>query len=111
MQLYQSEDAFVDKNTSLHHYFEPLVGLSDALGQHLWLVMHQTTKLVASEPRKVVTALRIIEREERADVLVTEMLKEKSIPLSQLPGRPKRWREKCFEILETSISNKYVVQY
>lgn len=37
----------------------------DALGQHLWLVMHQTTKLVASEPRKVVTALRIIEREER----------------------------------------------
>lgn len=47
----------------------------------------------------------------RADVLVTEMLKEKSIPLSQLPGRPKRWREKCFEILEASISNKYVVQH
>lgn len=107
IQLYQSEDAFVDKNTSLHHYFEPLIGLSDALGQTLWMTMDQMTKLVVSDRRKVVTALRIVEREERADKLVAEMLLEKNVPGSQLPGRPKRWKDKCLEILGTSISNKF----
>ncbi|XP_064405775.1 exocyst complex component 3-like isoform X2 [Halichondria panicea] len=107
IQLFHSEDSYVDKNTSLHHYFEPLAGLSSSLGQQLWLIMHQTTGLVEGEPRKLVTALRIIEREEKTDALIKDMLDEKSIPHSQLPGRPKKWKEKCLEILETSISNKF----
>ena len=85
---------------------------------------------MSSEPTQVVTALRIVEREERSirnierkknpsvyfprspvcrtDKLVAESLQDKNIPLSQLPGRPKDWRNKCFEILETSVSNKSV---
>lgn len=107
MQLYQGEDAYVDKNTSLHHYFEELIGLSENLGQSLWMTIHATTLLVAESPTQVVTALRIVEREERADAMLEEMLALKGIPSSQIPGRPKKWKSKCMEILETSIANKF----
>lgn len=76
------------------------------MGQQLWLVMNQVTVLVSSTPAKVVTALRIVEREEKMDAMIEETLSAKGIPSSQLPGRPKKWREKCFQILETSVSNK-----
>lgn len=68
--------------------------------------MNQVTVLVSSTPAKVVTALRIVEREEKMDAMIEETLSAKGIPSSQLPGRPKKWREKCFQILETSVSNK-----
>ena len=35
------------------------------LGQSLWMTMNATTLLVMESPAQVVTALRIIEREER----------------------------------------------
>lgn len=68
--------------------------------------MNQVTGLVTSSPAKVVTALRIVEREEKTDAVIVEALAARGIPNSQLPGRPKRWREKCFQILEVAISNK-----
>jgi exocyst complex component 3 len=107
MQLYQGEDAYVDKNTSLHHYFEELIGLSENLGQSLWMTMHAATLLVVESPAQVVTALRIVEREERIDTMLEETLDLKGIPSSQIPGRPKKWRSKCMEILDTSIANKF----
>ena len=64
------------------------------------------TALVSGTPAKVVTALRIVEREEKTDAVIEEVLAAKGIPSSQLPGRPKKWREKCFQILETAVSNK-----
>lgn len=78
------------------------------MGQQLWLVMNQVTGLVGSDPSRVVTALRVIEREEKTDAIIEEALNARNIPSSQLPGRPKRWRDKCFQILEISISNRYV---
>ena len=41
--------------------------------------------------------------------MLAEMLDFKGIPSSQIPGRPKKWRSKCMEILETSITNKYIL--
>lgn len=107
IQLYQSSEAFVDKNTSLHHYFEALIGLSDALGQQLWVTLHKTLTLVSTDPAKVVTALRIIEREEKEDRRIEERVSRAQVPISQLPGRPKNWRTKCVDILESSISNRF----
>ncbi|XP_065898637.1 exocyst complex component 3-like [Dysidea avara] len=107
IQLYQSSEAFVDKNTSLHHYFEELIGLSDALGQQLWVTLHKTLSLVCNDPTKVVTALRIIEREEREDKRIENRVSKAQVPISQLPGRPKRWQMKCLDILESSISNRF----
>lgn len=75
-------------------------------------------------PQQVVTALRIIEREER---LVTtrfyfakhfhysideycrdqyEKTKKPDRPGFMAPGRPRRWRNKCFEHLKTVVSEK-----
>ena len=68
--------------------------------------MNQVTVLMSDTPSKVVTALRIVEREEKTDALIAEALEARNIPSSHLPGRPKRWKEKCFQILETAVSNK-----
>eukprot|EP00731_Ephydatia_muelleri_P028444 Em0020g88a len=69
VQLFLSEESFVEKNTSLHHYFEPLSGLSVSfvenlfteiitflkdsnscedfcLGSQLWLRINDTFKLI-----------------------------------------------------------------
>ncbi len=73
--------------------------------------MNQVTGLVSSTPSQVVSALRIVEREEKTDAIVKKALDERGIPATQLPGRPKNWREKCLQILETAISNKYVCMY
>ena len=43
---------------------------------------------------------------ERADMYIADSMKERGIPLAQIPGRPKQWRAKCMEILETSVTNK-----
>uniref|UniRef100_A0A1X7T259 Uncharacterized protein n=2 Tax=Amphimedon queenslandica TaxID=400682 RepID=A0A1X7T259_AMPQE len=108
IQLHQGKDAFVDKNTSLHRYFEPLTALSAALGQQLWLVMRAVPENVVSSPATVVTALRIVQREEKADHYIDDNLRERGIPLSLIPERPKKWREKCVQIMESSINNKFI---
>lgn len=82
------------------------VCIQDALGQRLWLVMNRVTGKVLDEPSHVVTAVRIIEREEKTDELIDEVLAVRGIPKYQLPGRPKRWREKCFQMLEAAICNR-----
>ena len=46
----------------------------------------------------------------RIDAMLEETLSLKGIPASQIPGRPKRWKSKCMEMLDTSISNKSVHQ-
>ena len=68
--------------------------------------MNQVTALVSTTPTKVVTALRIVEREEKTDALIARALEERGVPSSYLPGRPKKWKEKCFQILEAAVSNR-----
>ena len=70
--------------------------------------MSQVTAKVAPEASQVVTALRIVEREEKTDDIIKRVLTERGIPLAQLPGRPKSWKHKCFQMMETSISNGWV---
>ena len=54
----------------------------------------------------MVTAFRIIDREEKTDEIIENILTSRNIPRSQLPGRPKRWRKKCFDMMEESIANR-----
>ena len=78
----------------------------DSLGQQLWLIMNEAAYLVTKEPQRVVSALRIIEREEKMDSLLEKALEEKNVPSSHLPGRPKKWKEKCMQMMETATTNK-----
>lgn len=58
---------------------------------------------VRREPALIVSALRIIEREERLDQI---SLQRKEQTGFMPPDRPKRWRDKCFSVIEEWISNR-----
>ena len=58
----------------------------------------------------MVTAFRIVEREEKTDAMIAGVLSSRKIPVTQLPGRPKKWKEKCMEEMKTSISNRLVCE-
>ncbi|XP_077990215.1 exocyst complex component 3-like [Glandiceps talaboti] len=81
----------------LKKYFADVEKLSDMLAKQLWLIMQRSLTTVRKDPKLLVTALRIIEREERID---TKMLERERATNFLPPGRPKRWRDKSFEVLE-----------
>lgn len=91
-----------DKNM-LKHYYGEVEKLSDELGKQLWLIIRLTLNSVRKEPSVIVTALRIIEREERADQFAIRRSEASGfMPI----GRPKNWRKRVFEILEESVMDR-----
>lgn len=50
---------------TLEKYFRDVINLSEQLGKQLWVIIQRTLMSVRREPTLIVTALRIIEREER----------------------------------------------
>ena len=101
-QLYRLATNNFDKNT-LKQYYGEVEKLSDELGKQLWLIIRMTLNSVRKEPSVIVTALRIIEREERADLQASKRCEQsgfKSI------ARPKNWRKRVFEILEEAVNER-----
>lgn len=67
--------------------------LSEQLGKQLWLLLGRSLNTVRKEPQVIVTAVRIIEREERADAYAVQRQKQSGfLP----PGRPKKWKGDSF---------------
>ncbi|RWS26204.1 exocyst complex component 3-like protein, partial [Leptotrombidium deliense] len=91
-----------DKNM-LKHYFSEVEKISDELGKQLWLIIRLALNSVRKEPSVIVTALRIIEREEKSDA---NALKRYDSTGFMCPGRPKCWRKRVFEILEEAVSER-----
>ncbi|PVD32690.1 hypothetical protein C0Q70_08135 [Pomacea canaliculata] len=87
----------------LNQYFAEVQELSKELGKQLWVIIQRMLISVRREPTLIVTALRIIEREERMDAA---WMKKKDHPGFMPPGRPKKWRDQCFKVLEQSIAAK-----
>ncbi|XP_046407255.1 exocyst complex component 3 [Ischnura elegans] len=87
----------------LKAYFEDVEVLSQLLEKQLRLVLSRTLNTVRKEPTVIVTALRIIEREEKADTFALQRHKESGfLP----PGRPKKWREMAMEVLEKEVAQR-----
>ncbi|VDP11894.1 unnamed protein product [Soboliphyme baturini] len=90
----------------LADYFAEVAKLVEELGKQLWYIVSRTLEAVRGAdpgPQQLVTALRIIEREERID----QFHKERQISTGFLPlGRPRRWREKCFNVLENVVCQR-----
>lgn len=100
----QQEEGPKPDKTPLFKYFEPVKKLSESLGKQCWVVLGRVLSTVRSDPAQLVTALRIVEREERADRRAQE--KEENVHFL-VPGRPKRWRSAAFKVLEESVSNRF----
>lgn len=88
-----------DKST-LKRYFEKVDVISEQLQKKIRITLQRTLNTVRKEPTVIVTVLRIIEREEKADQFALQQQKQTGyLP----PGRPKQWRKKAFEALSESV--------
>uniref|UniRef100_A0A6M2DID1 Putative exocyst complex subunit sec6 n=1 Tax=Xenopsylla cheopis TaxID=163159 RepID=A0A6M2DID1_XENCH len=83
--------------------FNDVESLSDVLEKQLRLILGRTLNTVRKEPTVIVTALRIIEREEKTDQFALQQHRQSGfLP----PGRPKKWREKAMQVLEQSVAQR-----
>ncbi|XP_060526031.1 exocyst complex component 3 [Cylas formicarius] len=87
----------------LKAYFADVETLSVLLEKQLRFILSRTLNTVRKEPAVIVTVLRIIKREEKADEIALRQEKQTGfLP----PGRPKRWEKMAFDILEKSVASK-----
>ncbi|XP_010021925.1 PREDICTED: exocyst complex component 3-like protein [Nestor notabilis] len=82
-------------------YFSGLQELNETLAKQLWDIVGSSLRLVHEEPVLFVTAVRIIEREEKIDD--TLLLEATFLP----PGRPKGWRQKFYRVLQETITGAH----
>ncbi|XP_013185307.1 exocyst complex component 3 isoform X1 [Amyelois transitella] len=87
----------------LKAYFEDVEMVSNMLEKQIKLILARTLNTVRKEPTVIVTALRIIEREEKRDQMA---LQQQSQSGFMPPGRPKNWRTKAFEVLECAVAQR-----
>jgi exocyst complex component 3 len=98
-RLQQKQHSSVDKDL-LNEYFIDASKLSVKLEKKLNSILGTTLNTVRQNPKVIVTALRIIEREEKLDAEHQYRLKSTGfLP----PGRPKCWRSKCMEKLKQHV--------
>ncbi len=80
--------------------------LAQELAKQLWYVLGRTLDTARGTdpgPQQLVSTLRIIEREERIDQQCIEKHKHTGfMPVS----RPRRWKEKCFRVLEDVVKQR-----
>ncbi|XP_015370960.1 PREDICTED: exocyst complex component 3 [Diuraphis noxia] len=87
----------------LKAYFEDVEVMSDMLKKQIKLVLSRTLNTVRKEPMVIVTVLRIIEREERADIFALQRHKQSGF---MPPSRPKNWKEMAFDVLQKSVDQR-----
>ncbi|XP_061703941.1 exocyst complex component 3 [Cydia pomonella] len=87
----------------LKAYFEDVEMVSNSLEKQIKLILARTLNTVRKEPTVIVTALRIIEREEKRDQMALEQQSQTGF---MPPGRPKGWRTVAFEELERAVAQR-----
>eukprot|EP00096_Caligus_rogercresseyi_P011855 TRINITY_DN480_c0_g1_i1.p1 TRINITY_DN480_c0_g1~~TRINITY_DN480_c0_g1_i1.p1 ORF type:complete len:718 (-),score=192.62 TRINITY_DN480_c0_g1_i1:66-2219(-) len=87
----------------LKEYFEPLSSLSIQMEKQIRSVMQRSLNTVRKDPKVIVTALRIIEREEKSD---EECLQRQKSTGFLPPDRPKRWKEKGLGAINTHVMER-----
>ncbi|CRK86149.1 CLUMA_CG000126, isoform A [Clunio marinus] len=93
-----------DKIT-LKCYFDKVETVSTMLQDKLRFIFKRTLNTARKEPTVIVTALRIVEREEKADQFA---LQQQKLTGFLPPGRPKEWRSMLFHTLNESVEERIV---
>ncbi|XP_072139572.1 exocyst complex component 3 [Mobula birostris] len=84
-------------------YFTEVQNLSEQMGKQIWMLVQRSSVTVRSDPAQLVSMVRIIEREEKIDKRMLDRQKQTGfIP----PGRPKKWKNKLFAVLEQTVANR-----
>lgn len=99
-ELHKLPKQYAHDKITLKRYFEKVEIVSQQLERKLRLILNRTLATVRKEPTVIVTALRIIEREEKADQFALQQQKQTGfIP----PGRPKQWRQMAMNVLNSVV--------
>ncbi|KAE8609303.1 hypothetical protein XENTR_v10011771 [Xenopus tropicalis] len=89
----------------VQQFFAGVNNLSEDLGRVLFSLAQSSVSLARSNPSLLVSAVRIIEREEYLD---EEDTKGSPQQLWRPPGRPKHWRDSFFQALERGVCNRLI---
>lgn len=100
-ELHKLPNEYAHDKSLLKAYFADVEVLSNLLEKQLRLILSRTLNTVRKEPTVIVTVLRIIEREEKADKEAAD--REVKSKFST-PGRPKRWKHMAFKMLEGAVA-------
>ncbi|XP_062922733.1 exocyst complex component 3-like protein [Mobula hypostoma] len=85
-------------------YFSGVGQLNEDLAKELWDVVSCGLTLVKQDPALFVSAIRVIEREEKIDqVTMDSQSQHKFLP----PGRPKNLRQMFFKVIEQSTAAQF----
>lgn len=102
-ELHKLPKQYAHDKITLKRYFEKVEVVSQQLERKIRLIMNRTLATVRKEPTVIVTALRLIEREEKADQFALQQQKQTGfLP----PGRPKEWRRKALEVLSEAVVDR-----
>ncbi|XP_075694346.1 exocyst complex component 3-like protein [Rhinoderma darwinii] len=85
----------------VQQFFAGVQGVSEELGRTLSSLARSALGVACSDPSLLVSAVRIIEREEFLDAE-----ESKGQQLWKPPGRPKHWREHFFHALERGVCDR-----
>ncbi|KAK2722302.1 hypothetical protein QYM36_002734, partial [Artemia franciscana] len=84
-------------------YFADVSALSKELLKQIKLTLVRTLNVVRKEPKLVVTALRLVEREEAIDRMTLSCQNETGfLP----PDRPKMWKDEAMSVLRSAVQNR-----
>ncbi|XP_060103776.1 exocyst complex component 3 [Heteronotia binoei] len=87
----------------IDNYFGDMQKLSEELAKQLWMVIQRALVTVRRDPTLLVSVVRIIDREEKIDRRMLDRKKQTGfIP----PGRPKKWKEKMFSVLDRTVTTR-----
>lgn len=99
-ELHKLPSQNVHDKSTLKRYFEKVDVVNEKLQKRIRVTLQRTLNTVRKEPTVIVTVLRIIEREEKADQFALQQQKQTGyLP----PGRPKEWRQKALDTLNESV--------
>jgi len=91
-------------DSPIYQYFRQVENLVNDLQKQLGTIIDRTREAAQNNPTELVTALRIIQREERSDNRCIETeAKSGFMP----PGRPKSWKSFCIGGIRKSIDLRF----